>query len=320
MKKFEIAKPTLEEIDGCWSSNKLNSVFTKRQFLEKVSYSVDWYSVKKGDDTVCVWPICLNEKNKVYLPDFTYYVGPIWSEKYFNSPNHRKLSIQTNVYEEFIKKFESKYSYIQASLPIYIYDVRVFDWWNYHDQSKERIKLSPRYTSIITDLQKRDFKLDYRQTRRNILRNLENKKNYIFEECHNKDRIINLYNQVMSRSNIKVDKITKETVHLILDYALSNNGSILQIRDTICNKISYASICLSENHTANLIISIVANDYRKQDLAVLGIHKTINFWKEKGIDNFDFNGSNSPQRGDDKHSYGGETKLFFDLNYRTVLC
>ena len=91
--------------------------------------------------------------------------------------------------------------------------------------------------------------------------------------------------------NIKVDKITKETVHLILDYALSNDGSILQIRDTICNKISYASICLSENHTANLIISLVANDYRKQDLAVLGIHKTINFWKERGIDNFDFNGS-----------------------------
>ena len=316
MKKFEITIPSNNQIDRCWSSNKLNSAFTKREFLESVSSSVDWFSVKKGDEIICTWPICLNEKKEVYLPDFTYYVGPIWSEKFLNIPNHRKLSIQTGVYEAFLREFESRYSHIYSSLAIYLYDVRVFDWWNYHNKSRERIRIYPRYTNIITDLQIKDFTLGYRQTRRNILRNLKSKKDYVFERCEDKNLIIDLYDKVMKRSDIKVDKTTKKTVSNIVNYALNHNGSLLQIRDTTRNKITYASICLCENSTANLILSLVANDYRKHDLAVLGIHKTISFWKDKGAENFDFNGSNSPKRGDDKHSYGGDTKLFFNLSYK----
>lgn len=30
---------------------------------------------------------------------------------------------------------------------------------------------------------------------------------------------------------------------------------------------------------------------------------------------FDFNGANSPLRGDDKHSYGASEKLYFQLDY-----
>ena len=119
----------------------------------------------------------------------------------------------------------------------------------------------------------------------------------------------------MKRSDINVNKTTKKTVSNIINYTLDHNGSLLQIRDKTSNKITYASICLSENFTANFLISLVANDYRKHDLAVLGIHKTISFWKDKGVENFDFNGSNSPKRGDDKDSYGGDTKLFFNLSY-----
>ena len=99
----------------------------------------------------------------------------------------------------------------------------------------------------------------------------------------------------MKRSDITVNQKTKKTVSVIIDYALANNGSILQIRDTSNNQISYASICLSENSTANFLISLVADEYRKDNLAVLGTHKTISFWKEKGIESFDFNGSNSPK-------------------------
>ena len=40
----------------------------------------------------------------------------------------------------FLGEFESRYSHIYSSLPIYLYDVRVFDWWNYHDKNKERIE------------------------------------------------------------------------------------------------------------------------------------------------------------------------------------
>lgn len=37
----------------------------------------------------------------------------------------------------------------------------------------------------------------------------------------------------------------------------------------------------------------------------------------RGADCYDFNGANSPQRGPDKHSYGAEGALYFDLQMRT---
>ena len=96
-------------------------------------------------------------------------------------------------------------------MPIYIKDLRVFDWWNYHDKSKDRIKIYPKYTNILSNLQNINISEGYRQTRRNILRNLENKKNFIFESCTDKNMIIDFYNQVMSRSNILTDNTIKKS-------------------------------------------------------------------------------------------------------------
>ena len=121
-------------------------------------------------------------------------------------------------------------------MPIYIKDLRVLIGGIYHDKSKDRIKIYPKYTKISSNLQNINISEGYRQTRRNILRNLENKKNFIFESCTHKNMIIDFYNQVMSRSNILTDNTIKK-VSMIVDYALEFNGSILQIRDSI--KIKY---------------------------------------------------------------------------------
>ena len=42
---------------------------------------------------------------------------------------------------------------------------------------------------------------------------------------------------------------------------------------------------------------------------------TFMFAEGDKFNSFDFNGANSPLRGDDKHSYGAEEKLYFQLKY-----
>ena len=44
------------------------------------------------------------------------------------------------------------------------------------------------------------------------------------------------------------------------------------------------------------------------------IHEAIMQNKKNKLDIFDFNGANSPQRGDHKHSFGAKLKLFFKLS------
>ena len=49
-------------------------------------------------------------------------------------------------------------------------------------------------------------------------------------------------------------------------------------------------------------------------MAALNILSSIMSAKNNGKKVFDFNGANSPDRGDDKHSYGAKYKLYFEVN------
>ena len=48
-------------------------------------------------------------------------------------------------------------------------------------------------------------------------------------------------------------------------------------------------------------------------LVAWAIRNQIMMAKSCGLDVFDFNGANSPSRGDDKHSYGAKAALFFEI-------
>ena len=63
------------------------------------------------------------------------------------------------------------------------------------------------------------------------------------------------------------------------------------------------------------ISNIEANEiWKKKGIMAWGLNNL--FYKYVGkYKYFDFNGANSPLRGDDKHSYGSYEKLYFQLEY-----
>ena len=56
------------------------------------------------------------------------------------------------------------------------------------------------------------------------------------------------------------------------------------------------------------------NDFSRWNSPLLYSPLTISAKKRK-MNYLDFNGANSPNRGDDKHSYGAGQELFFEINY-----
>ena len=116
MKNLLLCKCSVNEALDVWKKSHFRTKFTNPLFLENVSMSVDWYLVKKISNNsnyvidLCLWPICKNEYEQVYLPPFCYYVGPLWTKYEQTIPNHRKLSFQSYVYELFLNKFEEQYN------------------------------------------------------------------------------------------------------------------------------------------------------------------------------------------------------------------
>ena len=81
------------------------------------------------------------------------------------------------------------------------------------------------------------------------------------------------------------------------------------------NSIVFVSIILRSRGISNVILTATEKNYRDRGLSAFGVHNCIKRAIELGDKVFDFNGANSPKRGDDKHSYGAVAKLYFEISY-----
>ena len=59
----------------------------------------------------------------------------------------------------------------------------------------------------------------------------------------------------------------------------------------------------------------LSEKWKKTGISTWSIHNAIMLTKSLNINNFDFNGANSPRRGDNKHSFGSESLLYFNLKF-----
>ena len=303
-----------------WENSLHGTVFTKPSVLEKLASEVRWFIAKKGNEILCCWPICLDLNKQPDLPGFSYFVGPFWTKLGYETPKHRILSRRLEVYESFILKFEEEFGGFFCSLPVGLTDVRAFDWWNYHSDNKPRIKISPRYTAQISYLGE-SFEPEkfFRGVRRRELRKAE--KDSKFELCDyaSPEMIFDLYASTMERQGVSVNKGLVEDVKRLHNLVSDGEGFLTVIKDKLADQIAFVALILRAKGVSNLVLSLTKEDYRTSGVSVYGIHNSIINSMRLGDFVFDFNGANSPKRGDDKHSYGAEEKLYFDIKYETNL-
>jgi len=318
---IEIKSPSIDEIEKLWQESPHSSVFTHPDVLNTLSNRVDWWMAYKGKQPQCLWPVCLPDGEKIGLPDLTYYVGPLWSQNVYPLPAHRWLSRTLDVYEAFIEHFLDQYDEIQACLPKGLQDVRPFDWWNYHQPDQPRFDIRPRYTACIHDLHKKNESAiisDFRQLRRRELRSLESagpppRTN----DCFLED-IIKLYEGVMERQDADVEAKIQKEIAALSDLVKLGHGEIVAFKDSKSGNVIAACLLLYAKGEANMVLNLVDNEWLGSGLPAWMITESIKTAQSRGMKTFDFNGANSPNRGDDKHSYGALPSLFFDVKYPGV--
>lgn len=317
MSSFEFEITDSAQIQRLWDKAPYATAFTSPEVLKQLSYKTTWWLASKGSETVCAWPVCHINENQIGVPDFTYYVGPVWSEYRSSIPAHRWLAVSTEIYEGFIKKFISNYGAVHACLTPDLHDVRVFDWWNYHEPDKPRFRIRPRYTAILSNLQGKsedDIRSDFRELRRRELRKLPDNIRRAEKNRISSNDIQKLYAEVMDRQKSSVEKQVYDQIDKITHLIDQGFGDIIAFEES-ANKheIVAAMLLLYGNRTANMILNVVSNKWRSSGLPAHLMMAGIMQSKIAGMDFFDFNGANSPNRGDDKHSYGGVATLYFDL-------
>lgn len=312
---FTVISP--QKAQQFWDNVPGASVFTEPSILEKLSKKVDWLLATKGDVPICLWPVCLPDGISPGIPEFCYYIGPVWNKLGMQTPVHRWLADSTHVYQGFISLMIHRYGRIHAQMPLGMTDVRVFDWWNYHEPSKPRFRILPRYTACIRGLQslsEEQLQANLRNKRRQILRGLLQLGVPQRTDHWHENEIVGLYHEVMENQQLKVSKGRHDGILALCRLVNQGRGEVIAFRDGQGQIIS-SGLLLYGRNVANLVLCLTANNWRDKNITVWTMYSMILAGKAKGVDVIDFNGANSPLRADDKHSYGAKAELFFEIHY-----
>ena len=104
-------------------------------------------------------------------------------------------------------------------------------------------------------------------------------------------------------------------IKLIYNSAVAGFGKIIAYADKQNNEIASLLLTLNDKTSSHLVFNLASEKWKKKGIMSWSIHQAIIDAKKNNLNYFDFNGANSPLRGDNKHSFGSKSRVYFNLEY-----
>lgn len=299
-----------------WQKSPHATAFNNPALSKYFSNAVRWFLAAKGETPYVLWPVSQGVEGLLTVPPHTYYFGPMWSEEAWNKSITSRMADAQNCYGKLLEKLFTLSSHLEFELHPTISDVRFFSWWNYGDSEAPKFTIEPRYSAVIQGLQlKTEAELfsRMRKWRRIEVRRASRNPRYSLADSANPEELLNLREKTFARQGIAENKSEEMSRANLANLMLEPNTTVTAVIDNESGDVVAANLALDGADNANLIFNHLDFSYKSEGVGPLATFNAIIRARDRGIHYFDFNGANSPKRGDDKHSYGAFPLLYFRL-------
>ncbi len=313
---IKIIKISSEEALSFFESNSSGTVFHHPTVAGCLGDEIEWWQVIKGLEPFQLIPISKNAEGRAKIPTFAYYFGPYWSDAFLRRSTSSRFSDSQKINNLVIGHLSLRYKSFQIELGRSDTDVRPFLWWNY-DNREPKLLITPRYSAVIHGLQQKTpemIEADFRSVRRQEVKRGERNSRFTITERVDWKEVESGYTQILDKNNAGA---TPQEIHQALAKLRLLSTSVMAFNQALVDNEtgSLASFVfiLRAKGISNLVLAFTNSGYRNSGVGALNIREAIQRAKALGDNCFDFNGANSPKRGDDKHSYGASPALYFRL-------
>lgn len=297
-----------------WQDAEEASIFTNPSILSALCHEVHWWLATETGKPACLWPVCLDQNNQICRPEFTYYLGPVQLGIKDISPRgrllkavevqHRLLSVLTEIYDEV------RWSTLPGEP-----DLRPWLWFEKHGRHPIA---QPRHTAWIENLSRftdQDSLVHFSRERRRQYRNAI-KGGAVTIPDISIDRVKELYYETLAKNNSS-DAALRRMDSLESLYKLAHQGHGYVMAFGLAQDMLPRAFRLVLIGKGRAYAVIAASDslWRCKDFQPFSQINNLMRANAAKADLYDFNGANSPLLSIDKHSYGAEARMYFELSW-----
>lgn len=298
-----------------WQLSPGATVFTHPQVLSELCAQVDWWLASSQGVPICAWPICINANGQIGAPAFSYYVGPIWLQPREVSPR-RRLLLEVVVYHELLNILRARYGALRFSLAPGAHDIRAFLWFAQPMECPPIVNALSRYTACI-DLSNasNDEALisGFSYNRRFEARSAARRGAKRVLDC-DFSVLDGLYRQLMNdRGQSERYTARYHEIKGLWRLVEQGFGYVIACGNGDSTSVGAAWLVLQGKGRACCVIGATSEPWRTGQLNAYMHHQVLVEAKRQGATVCDFNGANTLMRGSDKHSYGAEAELYFEI-------
>jgi hypothetical protein len=307
----------LEEIDDgqalmLWNGVRRATAFTHPEVLGRIAHEVRWWLARESGRPAWLWPACVDASGRLKAPELCNYVGPIRIGDPDPSPR-RRLVRDVAIHDKMLHVLTRVFGTLEWSTAPGEHDLRP---WLWHVVDGRRPVALPRYTAVIEGPlpgSEEELLDRFSRTRRKEARAASAKRPVVLPPA-GADRVKMLYRDTLAEQGAAlVAERRMGEVEALVELASRGHGRVLTFGigdDGIARAVW---IILFAKGCAYAVLGASDDAWREARLNAFGTVQCIMAARAMDAQRYDFVGANSPRRGSDKHSYGAEAELYFDL-------
>lgn len=289
------------------------SIFCNTVFLEAQGVKYDlWFVEKNGQPQAGA--VVMGENTEP-----TMYQGILFAGHRRTLQPHRRAKWTLEVTGEFLNHLSKRYNRLSFCLHYAFEDLRVFQWFHYHEPQHGQFRLQLRYTGLLDLTTYPDFEkylITIRQTRRNLYRQAV-AKGLVVEMSNDIETLNSLHHLTFKRQGLKSDEQAGSNLRAISTAALTNGFGELMLCRTSNGEVASATLFLHDERCGYYLFGANHPDYRNTNSGTFLLMENIRRCYAKGIKTVDMCGINSPNRGDFKTSFNAVPTPYYIVTWKS---
>jgi hypothetical protein len=313
MSGYELVEATDDAAwDAAVQSTEQGTIFGMSAYLRSLAMPVKRWWVKSGKVTVGLIPVVEDDTGqRVVQPPYTAYLGPMFVHDAKALRRDRVLD-EYRVSEFLVAELTNRYRDVAMALSWHCKDVRAFLWHNYHEADKPHFSVVPRYTALIDlrDFNAETFLADLRRARK---RELKTAQDHVISDSTDIELFMRLYADTFGRQDITLPEDHLLLVRRITADALAGGYGRLSACTTP-QGVGSMNVFLYDQRRAYSLFAGNAPDLRDSGSVTRLLVDNVLHAHQRGLQELDMLGVNSPARGDWKLSFNPELTPYFAVN------